>query len=250
MPVHDWTLVEAGIFHDFHTVWTAALRTALNSGILPDGYYALAEQHAGQSIADVLTLHAEGGSAPSERPGGGTMTVVATPPKVRRQERAEASLLLRRRSVAIRHVSSHRLVALLEIVSPANKDRSRSVDDFAAKAVEALDFGIHVLVVDLFPPGPHDPQRMHAIIRHRLDLSDEPYALPANEPMMLARYTAVPSGVDMYIEHCAVGASLPPMPLFLGHGRYIDTPLEGTYLDAYRGLPAFWREVLEGRAPH
>src|SRR6266478_5165711 len=41
--------VEAGIFHDFHTVWIGTLRTALNEGLLPQGYYALAEQHAGRS---------------------------------------------------------------------------------------------------------------------------------------------------------------------------------------------------------
>ena len=63
--------------------------------------------------------------------------------------------------MAIRHVSGHRLVALLEIVSPANKDRQQSVDDFAAKAVDALDAGVHLVLVDLFPPGPYDPQGMH-----------------------------------------------------------------------------------------
>ncbi len=46
MPIHDWTRVDAGIFHDFHTVWIGYLRTALNEGLLPEGYYALAEQHA------------------------------------------------------------------------------------------------------------------------------------------------------------------------------------------------------------
>jgi len=43
MPVHDWTLVDAGIFHDFHTVWIGALRNVLSEGLLPEGYYALAE---------------------------------------------------------------------------------------------------------------------------------------------------------------------------------------------------------------
>ena len=38
MPVHDWTRVEAGIFHDFHTVWIGGLRTALNRALLPPGY--------------------------------------------------------------------------------------------------------------------------------------------------------------------------------------------------------------------
>src|SRR5262249_17851650 len=68
MPVHDWARVEAGIFHDFHTVWIGHLRTALNEGILPEGYYALAEQHAGRSIADVLTLHASPAPDPSTSP--------------------------------------------------------------------------------------------------------------------------------------------------------------------------------------
>ena len=57
MGVHDWTRVDAGIFHDFHTVWISNLRSALNAGVLPDTYYALAEQHAGETIADILTLH-------------------------------------------------------------------------------------------------------------------------------------------------------------------------------------------------
>ena len=44
MPVHDWTRVDAGIFHDFHLEWISRIKHALNSGILPPEYYALAEQ--------------------------------------------------------------------------------------------------------------------------------------------------------------------------------------------------------------
>lgn len=33
MPVHDWTRVEAGIFHDFHTAWIPELRRALNGSL-------------------------------------------------------------------------------------------------------------------------------------------------------------------------------------------------------------------------
>ncbi len=57
MPINDWTLVEAGIFHSFHTTWIAQINTALNEGLLPPGFYSLAEQHAGETIADILTLH-------------------------------------------------------------------------------------------------------------------------------------------------------------------------------------------------
>lgn len=236
MPVHDWTSVAAGIFHDFHVAWIPEIRKTLNSGLLPSGYYALAEQHAGDSIADVLTLHTS--EPPPEPmpppPDTGGLLVAEAPPKARRS------------SLAIRHISGHRLVALLEIVSPANKDRPQSVDDFAGKIVSALRFGVHVMVVDLFPPGPHDPQGMHGVIQQRLNAFEEPYDLPAEEPLTLASYVAGPR-VDVYLDHLAVGSVLPEMPLFLRPDRYVNVPLEATYHEAYRGVPAFWREVLEGR---
>src|SRR5438309_823998 len=40
MPIHDWTRVEAGIFHDFHHGWIADIKRALNAGVLPPNYYA------------------------------------------------------------------------------------------------------------------------------------------------------------------------------------------------------------------
>jgi hypothetical protein len=249
MPVHDWTRVDAGIFHDFHTVWIGHIRTALNSGLLPEGYYALAEQHGGRSIADVLTLHASPVAKeplPLPPATGGT-AVADAPPKVRHKQTVEQAALVRRRSLAVRHVSGHRLVALLEIVSPGNKDRAAHIVEFATKAVSALDLGVHLLLVDLFPPGRHDPSGMPAVIRQRFEQSDEPYDLPADEPLTLASYAAGPQ-VDVYLEHAAVNAALPDMPLFLRPDRYINVPLESTYQGAYHGVPGFWREVLEGSA--
>jgi hypothetical protein len=249
MPVHDWTRVEAGILHAFHTAWVAGIQTSLNSGLLPSGYYALAEQHFGRAIADVLTLHGRPTAEnpfPSSPDAGGT-AVAEAPPRVRRRQTLEQTSLARRRTLAVRHVSGHRLIALLEIVSPSNKDRARTVEEFAAKAVSALDAGVHVLLVDLFPPGPNDPQGMHAVIRQRLDDSDEPYDLPADELLTLASYAAG-LNVEIYLEHVAVGAVLPEMPLFLHSDRYINVPLEPTYQAAYVGMPAFWRDVLEGRS--
>jgi hypothetical protein len=119
------------------------------------------------------------------------------------------------RTLTIRHVSGHRIIALVEIVSPANKDRPAHVAEFADKADAALRYGIHLLLVDILPPGPHDSRGMDAEIWQRFD--EEPYLLPPNEPLTLASYVA----------------QSPPV----------------AYLDSYRGLPAFWREVLEGRQP-
>jgi hypothetical protein len=30
MPIHDWTRVDAGIFHDFHQTWMPEIKRALN----------------------------------------------------------------------------------------------------------------------------------------------------------------------------------------------------------------------------
>src|SRR5262249_54000934 len=249
MPVHDWTRVEAGMFHDFHTAWITELRNAFNGGLLPPDYYALGEQHAGRFIADVLTLHASrpNGEPPPLPPATGGLAVAEAPPKVRRLLTGNESYRQRRRSLAIRHVSGHRLIALVEIVSPANKDRLESVEEFVAKTVEALDLGVHVLLLDLFAPGRHDPRGLHGAVWNEFD--EGPSAWRLAEPLPLASYTAGPP-VRAYVEHLAVGGTLPDMPLFLHSDRYIPVPLEVTYQAAYGGMPAFWRDVLEGgRAP-
>jgi hypothetical protein len=248
VPVNDWTRVDAGIFHDFHTVWIGQIRSALNEGVLPEGYYALAEQHTGQSIADILTLHTRPDDS-AVRSGrtfdcGGTLLLDA-PPKVSRHRTVGAIPTAdRQRSIAIRHVSGHELVALIEIVSPANKDRTESINDFAAKAVGALTQGIHLLIVDLFPPGKHDHYGIHGVINRRIDRSDAPYDLPLHKPLTLVSYVAGEK-VDAYIEHLAVGAAIPDMPLFLKADRYVTVPLESTYAAAYAGVPSVWRDVLE-----
>ena len=59
MPVHDWTRVSAGTFHDFHSTWIVEIKRALNVGLLPANYYAMAEQVAGETGPDVLTLQSK-----------------------------------------------------------------------------------------------------------------------------------------------------------------------------------------------
>lgn len=70
MPVHDWTLVRASTYHHFHTTWMTHLCDALTAGRLPGGHYAMVEQHAGQMISDILTLHLGDGKTDGLSPGG------------------------------------------------------------------------------------------------------------------------------------------------------------------------------------
>jgi hypothetical protein len=244
MPVHDWTRVNAGTFHHFHGSWIVHLSEALNGGLLPEGFYAMAEQHAGRMIADVLTLQT-GDLQPTGPGGRGPVAATETPPRVSRKvlPSPEATYRALRRTLAIRHVSDHRIVALLEILSPGNKDRASSVLDFVDKAHSALKHDCHLLVIDLFPPGPWDPHGIHGAIWEDLGPVDD---LPEpGKPLTLAAYVAgqLP---EAYLEPLAVGDALPEMPLFLDRGYYVNVPLEPTYEAAYRGVPAPWRRTLEG----
>jgi len=83
MPVHDWTRVDSGIYHAFHTAWAGEIQKALNGGLLPPGYYVLVEQHGGQFIADVLTSRKNAPLAelPPLPPTTGGTAVAEAPPK-------------------------------------------------------------------------------------------------------------------------------------------------------------------------
>lgn len=133
MPVHDWTRVRPGTLHDFHGSWMMHLKEALNGGLLPAGYYALAEQPAGEAWPDVLALEAVEpvSDAQAEAAGGviGAVAVAQRPPQVQLTVTAESEQLsLRQRTLVIRHATGDRIVAMLEIVSPGNKDRRQAAD--------------------------------------------------------------------------------------------------------------------------
>jgi hypothetical protein len=243
MPIHDWTRVDAGIFHDFHLGWIAELRRALNSGLLPPDYYALAEQIAGGLGPDVITLQSPtNGTPPVPEPKGG-IALTTAPPQVQFRVRAEPDLYAAKaKALTIRHASNHRVVAMIEIVSPGNKNSRHGLRAFVDRAAEVLRSGVHLLIVDLFPPGPRDPRGLHRAIWD--EFIDNEFALPADKPLTLAAYIGGPCP-EAFVEPTAVGAALRDMPLFLTEEVYIAAPLETTYRAAWEAVPSFWRGVLE-----
>src|SRR5260370_39333353 len=147
MPIHDWTRVSANLFHDFHQVWTTAIRNALNSGLLPKGYSALVEQHAGGLVPDVLALQRRRRTSTPNEPTGGA--VVTATPRTRHVLRATEEILSARGNrITIRHPLGE-VISVIEIVSPGNKGSRAALRSFVEKTVDFLKNGIHVLVVDL-----------------------------------------------------------------------------------------------------
>jgi hypothetical protein len=245
MPIHDWTRVEAGIFHHFHQAWISELAGTLNEGRLPPDFYALAEQFAGGKGPDVLTLQGPArGAAPETEPPSGIMLAEA-PPQVQFHLKAEGDwYVAKANSVVVRHVSGHRVVAVLEIVSSGNKNSRRDLQQFVTKAIDLLKVGVHLLIVDLYPPGPRDPAGIHKLIWD--EFIDNDFELPQGKPLTLAAYASA-TYPEAFVQPVSVGSVLPDMPLFLSADVYVPVPLETTYQSAWQKMPAYWREVLEAR---
>ncbi len=241
MPIHDWSRVDSGVFHHFHHGWTAELANTLNGGLLPPGFFALAEQVVSGPVPDVVTLERQPPSAQRDHTGGG-IAIADAPPKARFVTSAEPDIYA---SKANRIVIKHRhgeVVAVIEIVSPGNKSSRHALRSFVLKAEEFIRGGVNLLIVDLFPPSPRDPQGIHKAIWD--EIRDEPFQLPADKPLTVVAYSAsVPC--TAYVEPVAVGDPLPSLPIFLEWGMYVPAPLESTYETTWARCPAVVKEMVE-----
>jgi hypothetical protein len=215
MPIHDWSRIDAGIFHDFRQSWVGQLSSNLNQGGLPGTYYSLIEPQAGSVEPDIRTL----------------------------QQAEDAYYLLKQSSLIVREVRGDRVVALIEVVSNGNKSSGFALERFVDKVANAMMSGIHVVVIDLQPPGSWDPRGIHDVIWRAIGQGG--FEPPPNKPLTLISYTGSPD-LTCYVKSVGIGDRLTSLPLFLDAAHYVGLPLEQTYSDAYAGVPAVWRARIEG----
>lgn len=243
MPMRNWARVKSGVYHKFHFRWIAAIMDRLNAGLLPAGYFAMAEQIIGQPETDVVALDSFAAGTPRRGGDGGVATmpvrvrtrfVVQYPPETQRYAR-------KTHRVVVRHELG-KVVAVVELVSPGNKDRQHSLRTFVEKCVDRLDQQVNLLIIDPFPPGAHDVGGIHQAIS--AVYSDEPFELPPDKPLTFVAYQVSPL-LTAYVEPIAVGDPLPDMPLFLEGDQGITVPLEETYQTTWRVLPGEIRRLLE-----
>src|SRR5262249_9939747 len=155
MPIHDWTRVPAGLFHDFHQSWSIRIKDDLNAGRLPKGLSALVEQRSGAWEPDVLAIERRTKSkSPKAGEGGG----------LRWDRRTDSLSRGTKKRFSPGHWNgfvfnppSGGFGASMKFVPPDNKASRAAINDFLQKTIAFLRKGVHVLIVDLFPPTPRDP---------------------------------------------------------------------------------------------
>jgi len=250
MPIHDWSRVPSGLFHHFHQDWSIELARTLNRGLLPSNLSALVEQRAGVKEPDVLAIEDYGALDDREmsllEANAGRVATMEAPATRIVQRSADEIYADRANRIVIRHHLG-RIVAIIEIVSPGNKDKRGAIRSFVEKTIDFIQAGVHVLIVDLFPPTVRDPKGLHKLIWDEIE--DQPFELPPGLDRLLMSYQAGREKVA-YIEPLAIGDTMPDMPLFLTPNLHVKVPLETTYGATWNVLPVQLRSaVTTGNLP-
>ncbi|MGP0068145.1 MAG: DUF4058 family protein [Isosphaeraceae bacterium] len=198
------------MFHAVHQSWISVLSRALNTGRLSPDYYALIERACEGLIPEDLS---------------------------------EDRIYVRKADrITVRHRHGQ-IVAVVEIVSPGNKASTNELRTFVEKTSNLIAQGVHLLVVDLFPPSKRDPQGIHKAIWDQF--VEEDFVLPGDKRLTLAAYDAGPPPTA-YVEPVAVGDTLPDMPIFLKPDFYVSAPLDETYRTTWNEFfPAPVKRLLE-----
>lgn len=132
--------------------------------------------------------------------------------------------------------SGRRLVAAIEIVSPANKDRPDHRRAFVAKCAALLREQVSVVIVDLVTT------RHFNLYHDLLELTDQTDPAFGVEPPSIyavACRSAQPNGhwvLDAWFHPLVLGAPLPTLPLWLADDFAIPLELESSYEESCRIL--------------
>jgi hypothetical protein len=228
-PVFDELLS----WESFHATWAVVLMERLNQ-MLPRRYKAVVETHLGSHVeADVAEferpVEEENGAAEGE---GGVAVQTWAPPVTKLVAPAVFPEVFEVQVFEQR--GGWRLVAVVELVSPRNKDRDESRVAFAAKCAAYLQCGIGLIVVDIVTERHFNLHNELADLlrwEERLRMSEDAHLYAAAyRPARRQERTEI----DLWPVALAVGNPLPLLPLALKGARAIPLDLEVTYTDARR----------------
>jgi hypothetical protein len=128
------------------------------------------------------------------------------------------------------------LVAAIELVSPANKDRPAARRAFAIKCASYLLQGVGLVIVDVVTDR---HAHFHDEIIELLEL-DASFRSPIKSPLYAASYRTVhrenTEQIDVWVEALRTGTALPTVPLHIQGFRTIPLDLEAAYTDARKRL--------------
>jgi hypothetical protein len=232
MPLRDHfhpPLSKTRHWGNLHSAWANALRDQLNEDLLPPRFVAEVQILLGQRAEiDVATLEEEDGPLGQEAGG----VAVWAPPK------RPQTVLLPRTPAEVFEIKVYndeegpRLVAAVELISPANKDRPASRHVFGLKCASYLYQGVHLVIADVVTLR---SASLHGELFRFLKLGPRRPKERGPE-LYAAAYRAQPAArkprLEYWLEPLGVGEPLPTMPLWIGRDLVVPLDLEQAYQKA------------------
>jgi hypothetical protein len=209
----------------FHGAWAEAMAQHLNQLLLPENFVAEARVKLGGQVEIDVGTFAEGGPSSVSGPG----VAVWVPP----QPIATALLDFQVADIfevqVLQEEGGPRLVAAIELVSPANKDRPSHRRMFAVKCASYLQSGVSVMVVDVVTERAGN---LHAEV---LQLLSAPLSTPGqgSHDLYATAYRTVAGSqglsLETWAETLSLRQALPTLPLWITPDLGLPMDLEVTY---------------------
>jgi Protein of unknown function (DUF4058) len=242
MPLRDHfrpPVSKRSSWEGFHGGWPCIIVQEVASR-LPDGFVAEPRVHLGNYYEiDVSTFEQDEDSVPTWGPAressGGVATATEAPPAptltldVDFPEQYSYEILI------FDLERERRLVAAVEIVSPANKDRPESRQLFVARCFHLLRQDVCVSMIDLVTIHQFNLYTELLALVRRSDPTFTPpppiYAVTCRK-REVGRHTKL----DTWSRPLAIGQPLPSLPVRLSETQTVSLDLEATYQETCRVL--------------
>jgi hypothetical protein len=239
MPLRDHFRPPVSAHHSwegFHAQWPAMLVLRLFP-TLPEGYTAEPRVHLGQFFElDIGGFESVEDESPHPQAGG-----IATAPRVAPEPTltvdADLGEQYEYEVLVFDEAHGRTLVAAVEFVSPANKDRPEKRRAFVAKCAALLQKGVCVSIVDVVSVRQFN---LYADLLQSIGRSDP--SLGAEPPHLYAvtlrgrKEVRQSPKIDMGFYPLALGQPLPSLPVWLDTDLHVPLDLEGSYEDTCRVL--------------
>jgi len=240
MPLRDHfrpPLDNLAAWEGFHGGWPMVIVQHLGR-VLPAGYLAAPHVHVGAEIEVDLAAYDRDEPPPKANGGtgnGGVATAVWAPAQptltvdtdLADGDEYEVRIYDARRG--------RRLVAAVELISPANKDRPEHRRLFVAKCAALLRQRVSVVLVDVVTVRAFNlyAELLGLIGQRDPALGEEPASLYA----VSCRWRPGTTGrLEAWYQPLTVGQPLPTLPLWLSEELAVPLALEESYEQTYRDL--------------